>query len=73
MLAGFFSFSQEDIRVKGRSLADYGDSSLTTLQGGTVIFSGGQVVGAIGTGGSPRERDIQLARIGVAAMGLTTD
>jgi glc operon protein GlcG len=64
---------EKDIRDKGRSLADYGDSSLTTLQGGTVIFSGGQVVGAIGTGGSPRERDVEMARIGMAAMGLSKD
>ncbi len=59
---------KKDMQESGRSLSDYSDSSLTTLQGGLVVRSGGQVVGAIGAGGSARERDVEMARIGVKAM-----
>jgi glc operon protein GlcG len=61
---------KEDMAKAGRSLSDYGDSSLTTLQGGLVARSGNQVVGAIASGGSPRLRDVEMAKIGLEAMGL---
>jgi uncharacterized protein GlcG (DUF336 family) len=54
----------------GRTLTDYGDSSLTTLQGGLVVRSGKQVVGAIAAGGSARERDVEMAQIGLKALGI---
>ena len=61
---------KKDIQDAGRSLTDYGDSSLTTLQGGLVVRSGNQVVGAIASGGSPRLRDVEMAQIGLNALGL---
>jgi len=60
---------KEDMERMGRTLSDYGDSSLTTLQGGLVVRSGNQVVGAIASGGSPRDRDIEMAKIGLQALG----
>jgi glc operon protein GlcG len=61
---------KKDIQDAGRSLTDYGDSSLTTLQGGLVVRSGNQVVGAIASGGSPRQRDVEMAQIGLNALEL---
>ena len=61
---------KEDMDKAGRTLSDYGDSSITTLQGGLVARSGNQVVGAIASGGSPRLRDVEMAKIGLDAMGL---
>lgn len=61
---------KKDIQDAGRSLTDYGDSSLTTLQGGLVVRSGNQVVGAIASGGSPRLRDVEMAQIGLNALEL---
>ena len=61
---------KKDMQDAGRSLTDYGDSSLTTLQGGLVVRSGNQVVGAIASGGSPRQRDVEMAQIGLNALGL---
>ncbi|MGH7847674.1 MAG: GlcG/HbpS family heme-binding protein [Candidatus Binatia bacterium] len=61
---------KKDMAEAGRTLVDYGDSSLTTLQGGVVIRSGGKVVGALGSGGSPKMRDVEMAQIGVTAIGL---
>lgn len=63
---------KQDMQDSGRSLSDYGDSSLTTLQGGLAVLSGKQIVGAIGAGGSARERDVEMARIGLQAMGLAS-
>jgi len=61
---------KKDIQDAGRSLSDYGDPLLTTLQGGLVVRSGNQVVGAIASGGSPRLRDVEMAQIGLNALGL---
>jgi glc operon protein GlcG len=61
---------KKDMADAGRTLSDYGDSSLTTLQGGLVVRSGNQVVGAIASGGSPRLLDVEMAKIGLEAMGL---
>jgi glc operon protein GlcG len=61
---------KKDMAAAGRTLVDYGDSSLTTLQGGVVIRSNGKVVGALGAGGSPKMRDVEMAEIGVKAMAL---
>lgn len=61
---------KKDIQDAGRSLSDYGDPSLTTLQGGLVVRSGNQVVGAIASGGSPRQRDVEMAQIGLNALGV---
>jgi len=61
---------KKDIQDAGRSLSDYGDPLLTTLQGGLVVRSGNQIVGAIASGGSPRQRDVEMAQIGLNALGL---
>ena len=61
---------KKDMQDAGRSLIDYGDTSLTTLQGGLVVRSGNQIVGAIASGGSPRQRDVEMAQIGLNALGL---
>jgi uncharacterized protein GlcG (DUF336 family) len=61
---------KKDIQDAGRSLTDYGDPLFTTLQGGLVVRSGNQVVGAIASGGSPRLRDVEMAQIGLNALEL---
>ena len=61
---------KKDMQDAGRRLTDYGDSSLTTLQGGLVVRVDKQIVGAIASGGSPRQRDVEMAKIGLEAMGL---
>lgn len=49
---------------------DWNDPQLTTLAGGFVAVSGQQVVGAIGvSGGNDVTRDIDVAEIGLRAMG----
>jgi enamine deaminase RidA (YjgF/YER057c/UK114 family)/uncharacterized protein GlcG (DUF336 family) len=54
----------------GRRLADWSDPMLTTLTGGVIIRHNGQVIGGVGVHGNSPERDEELARIGVEAMGL---
>jgi len=61
---------KKDMQDNSRTLTDYGDSSLTTLQGGLVVRSGKKVIGAIASGGSPRERDVEMAQIGLKALGV---
>jgi uncharacterized protein GlcG (DUF336 family) len=43
---------------------------LTTLQGGLVVRVDKQIVGAIASGGSPRQRDVDMAKIGLDALKL---
>lgn len=61
---------QKSMEERRRTLDDYGDPTLTSLQGGLVVVSEGQVVGGIGAGGSVRMRDVDMARIGMQAMGI---
>jgi len=61
---------KKDMQDAGRTLSDYDDGSLTTLQGGLVVRVDKQLVGAIASGGSPRQRDVEMAKIGLEAMGL---
>ena len=63
---------KKELQERGRTLSDYGDPSFTTLQGGLPIISEDKVVGAIGAGGSARERDVEMAQIGVRAIGVST-
>src|SRR5215510_6951677 len=63
-------FRDEHVKAKQRSLADWGDAMLTTLQGGLTIVYDGQVVGGIAMSGNTTTRDEVLARGGCAAMGL---
>ena len=64
------SFRDEHVKAQARTLDDWGDPMLTTLQGGLVIRSAGQVVGGIGMSGNTTPRDEALARIGRSAMRL---
>ena len=52
------------------SLDDWGDLTLTTLQGGIPVRFKGEVIGAVGVGGNSIERDTEIARIGVLATGF---
>ena len=64
------AFRDQHVKAKQRSLADWGDAMLTTLQGGLTIVCDGQVVGGIAMSGNTTTRDEVLARVGLAAMGL---
>ena len=61
---------KKDMQDAGRTLTDYDDGSLTTLQGGLVVRVDKQIVGAIASGGSPRQRDVDMAKIGLDALKL---
>ena len=61
---------KQEMQERGRTLADYGDPLLTTLQGGLVVHHDGQVVGALAVGGNTQRRDEAIARIALQAMGV---
>ncbi|MEA2642488.1 MAG: glc operon protein GlcG [Chloroflexota bacterium] len=63
-------FRDTVVKAEGRTLEDWGDPMLTSLQGGLVVKSHGKVVGGIALSGNSTKRDEQLARIGLTAMGL---
>ena len=56
------------VKANARTLDDWGDPKLTTLQGGLAVRSGGQVVGGIAMSGNSTIRDEALARVGLEAM-----
>jgi glc operon protein GlcG len=64
-------FRDQVLKAEGRTLDDWGDPQLTSLQGGLVAKSNGRVVGGIALSGNSTQRDEQFARIGLAAMGFT--
>jgi uncharacterized protein GlcG (DUF336 family) len=51
-------------------LDDWGDTRLTTLQGGLPVVHNDEIVGAIGVGGNTIVRDTAVCRVAVAAAGL---
>src|SRR5919204_634768 len=57
-------FRDEHVKAKQRTLNDWGDPMLTTLQGGLAIRAGGSVVGGIAMSGNTTLRDEALAKIG---------
>ncbi|HEY7062975.1 MAG TPA: heme-binding protein [Chloroflexota bacterium] len=63
---------REQMRERGRSLADYGDPALTRLQGGKPLIYQGRCVGAIGVAGTPPAQDEALADLGVRAFADAT-
>jgi glc operon protein GlcG len=63
-------FRDKHVKARQRTLDDWGDPMLTTLQGGLAIRASGQVVGGIAMSGNTTNRDEALARIGLSAMGL---
>ena len=64
-------FRDSVVKAKARTLDDWGDSMLTTLQGGLVVRSAGAVVGGIAMSGNTTIRDEALAGIGLAAIGFS--
>ena len=63
-------FRDEQVKAKQRTLDDWGDPMLTTLQGGIAVKVNGKVVGGIAMSGNTTIRDEALARIGLNAMRL---
>lgn len=63
-------FRDEHVKARQRTLDDWGDPQLTTLQGGLAIKVDGEVVGGIAMSGNTTVRDEALARIGLNAMRL---
>lgn len=59
---------KQDLHDRGRDLADWGDSRLTTLQGGHPVVWRGQTVGAVGAGGNVAARDEEVAILAVQAL-----
>jgi uncharacterized protein GlcG (DUF336 family) len=60
----------EQLKQRGRTVSDYGDPNLTPGIGGVVVRSqDGIIMGGIGVGGY-LERDEELAKIGLKAMGV---
>ena len=64
-------FRDQVLKAEGRTLDDWGDPNLTSLQGGLAITHHGQVVGGIAMSGNSTQRDEALARVGLAAIGLS--
>jgi glc operon protein GlcG len=63
-------FRDEHVKAKQRTLNDWGDPMITTLQGGLTVKAGNRVVGGIAMSGNTTARDEALAHIGLQAMGL---
>ncbi len=63
-------FRDDAVKGQSRTLNDWGDPMMTSLQGGLAIRSKGRVVGGIAMSGNTTTRDEELASIGLGAMGL---
>ena len=63
-------FREKHVKAKQRTLNDWGDPMITTLQGGLAIVINGKVVGGIAMSGNTTIRDEALAEIGLKAMGV---
>ena len=63
-------FRDDVVKATSRTLDDWGDPMITTLQGGLTVRSAGEVVGGIALSGNTTPRDEGLARIGLEAMGI---
>ena len=62
-------FRDDFVKASSRSLGDWGDPKLTTLQGGLVIKSNtNHVIGGIAMSGNSTTRDQALASIGLQAL-----
>src|SRR4051794_29570294 len=64
------TFRDRHVKAKHRTLDDWGDPLITTLQGGLPIIVNNQVVGGIAMSGNTTARDEALSHIGLGAMGL---
>jgi uncharacterized protein GlcG (DUF336 family) len=58
---------KQDLKDRDGNLDEWGDSRLTTLQGGKVVVVDGRVVGAVAVGGNNQQRDEEIAQIAVNA------
>jgi glc operon protein GlcG len=63
-------FRDTQLAAKRRTLNDWGDPQITTLQGGLAVRANATLVGGIAMSGNSTLRDEALARIGLAAMQL---
>ena len=63
-------FRDRVVKANKRTLSDWGDPKLTTLQGGLAVRADGRVIGGIAMSGNATIRDEALARIGLDAMGV---
>lgn len=66
-------FREDLMEQPGRTIGDFGDDWITSLQGGVTIRSEGNVVGAVGCAGNSIDRDEALAMAGAAAIEAQTD
>jgi uncharacterized protein GlcG (DUF336 family) len=64
-------FRDRHVKAKRRTLNDWGDPQITTLQGGLTVRVDGKVVGGIAMSGNTTLRDEALAHIGLQAMGVS--
>jgi uncharacterized protein GlcG (DUF336 family) len=62
-------FRDNHVKARQRTLEDWGDPMLTTLQGGLTVKIDDRVVGSIAMSGNTTMRDEALARIGLNAIG----
>jgi glc operon protein GlcG len=63
-------FRDRHVAARRRTLNDWGDPQITTLQGGLAVRANATLVGGIAMSGNSTLRDEALARIGLAAMQL---
>lgn len=59
----------DSARQDGWPLSNFGDPRYIGWGGGVPLIAGGQVVGGVGVSGLPEATDIELARLGAAALG----
>jgi glc operon protein GlcG len=62
------AFRDKQLKARRRSLSDWGDPMLTSLQGGLVIEHDGRAIGGIAMSGNTTARDEALAEIGRQAI-----
>lgn len=60
-------FRDENL-AKGKTLADWGDPTLTQLQGGLVVNMNGELYGGMAVGGNEAERDEEIAHLVLKAL-----
>jgi uncharacterized protein GlcG (DUF336 family) len=66
------AFRDVQVKARQRTLDDWGDPQLTTLQGGLAIRYNGAVIGGIAMSGNSTARDEALAEVGLNALALNT-
>jgi glc operon protein GlcG len=64
-------FRDRHVKARRRTLNDWGDPQITTLQGGLTVRVDGKVVGGVAMSGNTTLRDEALAHIGLQAMGVS--